>query len=148
MKKTVLKVLVGISLLSLIMSGCGAKKEGVDSSKNTQMSSQAEETSTDSIILNLYLDGDCKKDITSFQCRLYADEELIIEKNFDLNDIRENRCYVEIDKEILQGANGIDAKYTIDGKYNFESGYCIDNELNVMITYFLEEDSYSSVLCG
>lgn len=111
---------------------------------------EAKEDSYDSIRIDLYFDNAVEENISTFQCRLYVEDSLVIEKDFTINEIRENKCYVDMDTNLLSGADTITAEYIIDGKYEFGSGYVTgsDQTLNVVITYFAEEDCYGSVLCG
>lgn len=138
MKKELSKMLLCASLAVLMLTGCGGEKV------NT---AQTENSNGESVRLILYIDGDRQEEISSFQCQIYDGDKMVIEKDFAEEEIRENNCYIEIDKDIVPGANVIYAKYLIDEKYSFESGYPIDSgDLNVVISYFADEDCYGSVL--
>lgn len=110
---------------------------------------EVEDNLYDSTKLDLWFEGGAEKNISSFKCRLYAEDKLIIEKDFDLAEIRDNKCYIDIDTDLLEGTDEVAVEYIIDEKYHFGSRYSANaGGLGVVITYISEEDCYASVLCG
>lgn len=140
--------LLVIALLLCMLGGCGGASRAALSDADTVATS---EKSNDKITLELCFEGDIEKNISSFQCSLYLEEDqLLLTKEFTVAEIQDNSCRIELDRSLLQGQTVIRAEYTVDGKYSFGSAYGTESDvkLSVVITYSEEDDCYYSVLAG